>query len=268
MFELQGKPYLLVIDYFSRYIEIAKLIGTQSKDIIEHLKSIFARHGIPEVLMSDNGPQYSSAIFSKFTKEYNFQHITSSPKFPRSNGEAERAVRTMKELLKKAPDPYIALLSYRATPLQNGCSPSELLMGRRLRTTIPCHPTQLAPAWPNMQQVRKHEEHYKSKQKANFDLRHRAIDSSQLQQGTNVFIPDMNTEGFVTKEAGFPRSVIVNTPKGEIRRNQADLKPIPIPVSQQEETAPATQNSETPTRVELRRSTRSNFGKPPEKMDL
>ena len=96
----------------------------------------------------------------------------------------------------------------------------------------PMMPTQLAPAWPNMQQVRKHEEHYKSKQKANFDLRHRAIDSSQLQQGTNVFIPDMNTEGFVTKEAGFPRSVIVNTPKGEIRRKQADLKPIPIPESQ------------------------------------
>ena len=83
-----------------------------------------------------------------------------------------------------------------------------------------------------------------------------------------TIIPDMNTDCFVTKEAGFPRSVIVNTPKGEIRRNQADLKPIPIPESQQEETAPTTQNSETPTRVELRRSTRSNFGKPPEKMDL
>ena len=57
------------------------------------------------MLMSDNGPQYSSAIFSKFAKEYNFQHVTSSPKFPRSNGEAERAVRTVKELLEKAPDP-------------------------------------------------------------------------------------------------------------------------------------------------------------------
>ena len=100
LFEYKGMQYILVIDYFSRYIEIAKLSSTSSDAIITHLKSIFARHGIPQVVVSDNGPQYSSEMFRKFASEYSFTHVTSSPKYPQSNGEAERAVRTMKSLLK------------------------------------------------------------------------------------------------------------------------------------------------------------------------
>ena len=92
--------YVLVIDYFSRYIEIAKLSSTSSDAIITHLTSIFARHGIPQVVVSDNGPQYSSEMFSKFASEYSFTHVTCSPKYPQYNGEAERAVRTIKSLLK------------------------------------------------------------------------------------------------------------------------------------------------------------------------
>jgi len=64
LFELNGQMYLLVIDYFSRYIEIAKLFNTSSRSVINHLKSIFARHGIPECFMSDGGPQYVSFILN------------------------------------------------------------------------------------------------------------------------------------------------------------------------------------------------------------
>ena len=93
LFKWKGSTYLLVVDYFSKYIEISKLEGESSQEVIQRLKSIFARHGIPQQVMSDNGPQYSSNEFHKFAK---FVHSRSSPKFPQSNGEAERAVRTIK----------------------------------------------------------------------------------------------------------------------------------------------------------------------------
>ena len=95
---------MLVIDYFSRYIEIAKLSNTSSDAVITQLKSMFARHGIPQYVVSDNGPQYSAEIFCKFAKDYGFTDITSSPKYPQANGEAERAIKTIKSLLKKADD--------------------------------------------------------------------------------------------------------------------------------------------------------------------
>ena len=101
--------YLLAVDYFSRFIEIAKLSTTTSQDVINHLKSMLARHGIPEVVRSDNGPQYSSESFAQFAQNYGFVHVTSSPKYPQSNGAAERAVRTVKSLLMKNSDPYTRL---------------------------------------------------------------------------------------------------------------------------------------------------------------
>ena len=137
LFEFRGSSYLLVVDYFSRYIEIVKLRATTSDEVIQQLKEIFSRHGIPQVLRTDNRPQYSSYLFQEFSRTYNFEHVSSSPRYPQSNGEAERAVKTIKSFLKKAKDPYLALLLYRSTPLQNGYSPAELLMNRKLRTTIP-----------------------------------------------------------------------------------------------------------------------------------
>ena len=80
------------------------------------------------MIISDNGPQFVSREFKVFAQEYGFTHVTSSPRYPCSNGEVERAVRTIKNLLKKAADPHDALLLYCATLLNNGYSPAELLM--------------------------------------------------------------------------------------------------------------------------------------------
>ena len=114
LLDLQNRMYLLVVDYYSRYVELAKLTSTTSPTIIQHLKSIFARHGVPESVVSDNGPQYSSNAFATFAEEYGFTHITSSPRYAQANGLAERTVQTVKSLLKKSSDPYLALLSYRS----------------------------------------------------------------------------------------------------------------------------------------------------------
>ena len=117
LFFLGSDSYLLIVDYFSRYSEVIKLKSTTSRGIIEAMKAVFSRYGIPQTVRSDNGPQYSSEEFSKFAAEYNFYHETSSPHFAQSNGQAERTVQTMKNLLRESTDPYMALLTYRSTPL-------------------------------------------------------------------------------------------------------------------------------------------------------
>ena len=94
LFYYKGATYLLVVDYFSRYVEIARLFSTTLGDITVYLKSMFCRHGIPELFISDNGPQYVSKQFNQFERDYEFEHRTSSTRYPQSNGEAERVVVT------------------------------------------------------------------------------------------------------------------------------------------------------------------------------
>ena len=73
--------YLVVIDYFSRFIEVANLNSTTTAQVTEKIKAIFARHGVPEILVTDNGPQFSAAEFAAFTKDYDFKHTTSNLRY-------------------------------------------------------------------------------------------------------------------------------------------------------------------------------------------
>ncbi|KAJ8341966.1 hypothetical protein SKAU_G00129500 [Synaphobranchus kaupii] len=141
LFQLKGKDYLLVMDYYSKYPEYALLSDTTAEQVVARTKAIFSRQGIPLTVISDNGPQFSSQCFRDFSKTYGFEHITSSPRYPQSNGLAEKGVQIVKRSLKKAmesnEDPYLAILNYRASPLENGLSPGEMLMKRKLRTRLP-----------------------------------------------------------------------------------------------------------------------------------
>ena len=89
------------------------LRDTNSMTIISHINSIFARFVIPKIVVSDNGPQFSNSMFKRFASDWDFQHVTSSPRHPRSNGMAESAVKVVKGLFKKTyladKDPYLAL---------------------------------------------------------------------------------------------------------------------------------------------------------------
>ena len=172
LFEWENRAHLLIVDYYSRYVEIAPLNNLTATEVITRTKSIFARHGIPETVFSDNGPQYSCLAYPEFAKEYEFKHVTSSPHYPQSNGEAERVVRTIKQLLKKSKDPYRALLAYRTAPLHMGYSPSELLMSRVLRSTVPTTRLQRAPRTPDLDVVRSQVQKNKAKLKRNFDARY------------------------------------------------------------------------------------------------
>uniref|UniRef100_A0A1X7TGR8 Integrase catalytic domain-containing protein n=1 Tax=Amphimedon queenslandica TaxID=400682 RepID=A0A1X7TGR8_AMPQE len=161
--------------------------------------------------------------------------ITSSPKYPQANGEAERAVQTVKRLLLKSEDPYLALLSYRTTPLKLGFSPAELLMGRNLRTTLPTTNKQLKPHIPNQRSVRFKDSNLKASQMRHYDIRHRAREQQPLTTGDQVWIPDQQRQGTVQRDQS-TRSYTVETSAGIVRRNRRDLNILPSSVPAQEET--------------------------------
>ena len=126
--------YLVIIDYYSKMPIVWKMPTSpcNSAKMITVLKELFAEHGIPEEIQSDNGPQFASHLFAEFTKDWNIKHSTSSPRNPRSNGQAESAVKIVKGLLTHAKcsgqDPYLALLAYRSTPVDSHLrSPAKML---------------------------------------------------------------------------------------------------------------------------------------------
>ena len=142
LFHMSGKDYLLIVDYHTSYPEVSLLPEISSAAVIRHTKSIFARHGIPDTVITDNGPQFSCKEYRDFAKQWEFEHTTSSPRHPRSNGKVERTVQMVKTLLKKATksgeDPYLALLNFRACTSPDGTpAPAMGLMKRNLRTRLP-----------------------------------------------------------------------------------------------------------------------------------
>ena len=269
LFELSGEHYLLVVDYFSRFPEIAKLASTTSVAVITSLKSIFARHGIPQIVRSDNGPQYVSQEFSMFAKLYGFQHTTSSPRYPQSNGQAERTVKTVKQMLKQSEDPYLVLLNYCATPLP-WCnrSPAELSMGRKLRTRVPQSPEQLTPTWFYLEEFRKQNQKFKAKQKRDYDKRHRTKESDAIPDGSTVWITSEGerAEDTVISPANSPRSYLVDTPTGTLRRNRQHLNVAPLQPSELTETQPEIEQNTESTRRIVTRSQTGTEVRPPERL--
>ena len=130
LFNLHGKEYLLIVDYFSKYPIIHHLpYSTSCASIINKMKDTFSLFGTPAIIFTDNGPQFSAPLFARFSTEWEFKHITSSPYYPESNGFIERHVHTIKNIFKKnVVDPRKALLSWRNTPLDaHSLSPIQLL---------------------------------------------------------------------------------------------------------------------------------------------
>ena len=135
LFEYDGQTYLLVTDCYSKYFDVEQLRQTTAICVINNLKRIFARFGILEKVVSDNGQQYSNTRnlfsdnheFKKFAEEWGFSDTTSSPEYPQSNGAAERVVQLFKATAENK-DPFEGLLKYRNTPFEDiGVSPAQPL---------------------------------------------------------------------------------------------------------------------------------------------
>ncbi|XP_011884023.1 PREDICTED: uncharacterized protein K02A2.6-like [Vollenhovia emeryi] len=222
-----NKWYLIATDYYSRFFEICSLKTMSEHEIIDKCKNLFARFGVPEIVRSDCGTQFSSA-FNRFANGYDFKHITSSPKFSQSNGAAEAAVKIAKNIIKKCDDVNLGLLSYRTTPLENGYSPAELMFSRKIRSRVPVLPKNLG-TFANHEQVTASENKRKSDQELMYNRRHRAKKLSELSINDRVWIVDMRAYGEFINIDNNPNSFVIKTERGSVvRRNRWHLIPAPF----------------------------------------
>ena len=133
----RGHDYLVLVDAYSKWLEIKHLKSTTAQSVVNRLMDIFIIHGFPNELHSDNGGQLPARKMMDFTDRCDIKQTTSSPYFHQGNGLAERGVQTAKRIL-ALKNPELGLLDYRATPCTvTKVSPAEALMSRRLRTWVP-----------------------------------------------------------------------------------------------------------------------------------
>ena len=284
--DLHGRTLLVVCDYFSGFIEVERLQSTTTAPVSKALMVLFARYGVPMIVMSDNGPQFSSMEFRSFARTWGFQHITSSPRYPQSNGKAENAVKTIKRLFTKCREAkgseYQALLDWRNTPTEGvGSSPAQHFFGRRCRTLMPLTEVMLRPSY-EISRDAKALLGKKTKQAYYYNRQARDLPPITTGEIVRMQLPGEKrwTPGTCTGPQG-PRSFGVRVGDTEYRRNRRQLlqrQEVPeLPEPEQTVSHETTSNDDSsdPEKVEqptdsssvtpnrpLRRSTRQT--KPPE----
>ena len=223
--------YLVIRDYFSKYLIVRRLPNSSSHAMIKELGLVFTELGRPFILRSDNGPCYSSREFHNFLSFYQVDHITSSPHYPQSNGFAEALVGIAKKLMEKSvkegkPWNY-GLLQYRTTPISSTLpSPLEMLTGRRPCSSLPQLPSSIGK---NMDTSRIHQELLR--RQPNNTTSTGAMD---LEPGQPVFVKEVNENVWrtatVDQPATEPHSYWVRFPDNSIlRRTRSMIKPRSLP---------------------------------------
>ena len=222
IFHFEGASYLLVVDYTSHYPVVCKLASMTGQHIASQFKLICSEYGWPDTIVSDNGPCYTSEVFTNLMSEYNINHITSSPHYPQSNGLAEKYVQIVKNLFYKAKeegkDLYQSLMVYCNTPLSNSLqSPMQILASRSARSDLPMSNAARKQKGLDCEQLRvKH----KNEQMPLHDL--------HLNQA--VMYQDPSDKRWypatITRLCQEPRSYLITTKQGvQYRKTQAHLKP-------------------------------------------
>ncbi|MET0104994.1 MAG: RNase H-like domain-containing protein [Sedimenticola sp.] len=227
IFTFEGKNYLLTSCYYSRFFEIDLLPDMRAETVIRKLKVHLSRNGICQVLITDNGPSYACQAFADFAREWGFQHQTTSPFYPKSNGHSEVLVGVAKKLLRKAKDskqdPYLLLLEYRNTPLECGYSPAQLLMSRRTRSVVPITEKQLQPRTVDPKIVQKSYFHSKKLQKKYYDRTAKQLPPLHVNDQVRVQFGKLWKPARVIQKHNI-RSYSVQTKDGAIyRRNRIHL---------------------------------------------
>jgi hypothetical protein len=231
LFTWSNRNYLVTVDYYSRFFEVDELPKTTAGSVVNKLSVHFSRHGIPEYVISDNGPQFSSQTFKNFALKWDFRHITSSPGYPQSNGLAEKTVQIVKNILEKANcdsrNALLSILEYRNTPVDNFASPAQLLMGRQLRSILPVTSEQLEPKTIDSEKFITRRHHLQFTQKKYYNKGAHPL--PELKTGDAVRIQlakgDKWKPGCVSSTCSQPRSYLVRTDDGAVyRRNRRFLR--------------------------------------------
>lgn len=234
-FEFQSQQYLLIVDYYSRFPVIRRASNTTYAATINIIKEVLSEYGIPKICMTDNGPQFTSKEFHDFSHEYCFEHITSSKRYPKSNGLVKRMVQTVKQTMKKCitmkEDLHMAMLTYRITPLATNIpAPAELLNGRKYSGLLPAktvmHNAKEQPIYEQMLENKVKQADYYNKS---------SRELPPLQKNQAVYVqtnPEVNkwTHAVVarTPTNTQPRSCTVETENGaQLQRNRCYIKPEP-----------------------------------------
>ena len=234
LFYFQRIDFLVVVDYFSKYLIIRKIPNSTSSAVIKELGMIFSEFGKPQIFRSDNGPCYSSQEFKFFMQNWLIEHRTSSPHYPQSNGLAESMVKVSKNLIEKAVRQDLPwnrlLLDYRCTPISSEIpSPAEILFGRKLRSSISILPSQVMNDRISKQRelIAKKEGKFYTNVR-DFQDRIKAL---PFEAGQNVWLQNSDSrkyeEAVIREKCREPNSYMVQIPAtGQcFRRNSNFIKP-------------------------------------------
>ena len=233
IFDWSGLQYLILVDSYSGWFEMSTLSDLSSKSVITKMKQHFAVHGIPSKLLTDNGPQFASRQFKSFASEWSFEHVTSSPYFPQSNGFAENAVKQAKNLLEKCKkdgsDPLLDLLNLRNVPRDQLLgSPAQRLMSRRTRCVLHVAKKLLVPKALNTRHVSSRLKLKRQQQKSYHDQHAKPLLPLRSQQVVRLQTDKgYQKVGVVKQPAPQPRSYIVEAEGKGYRRNRRHLLSVP-----------------------------------------
>lgn len=250
IFFFNNSAYLLVADYYSKFAIMKKLNNnTTTTNVIGYVKAMFAEHGIPEKMITDNGPQYAAKEFHQFSIAYGFSHVTSSPRYPQSNGFIERMVQTVKNILKKSreshSDPYMAMICLNATPISNKLpSPSELLTGRTFKSNLP----RASVHQPSNLEVRDLLKERQEVQKKYYNRGTQELSPLLPDQPVRMYVHEREQwEPATVVQQDAPRSYKVSANDTIYRRNRRHLKPATIQQTEMETEASKEPTSDHPT---------------------
>ena len=238
-FQHAGRAYLVYADRLSGWPTVVDCAGdATAQTLVRHLRSMFAATGVPCVLRSDGGPQYTAHYTKEFLQRWGVTHRLSTPYYPQSNGHAEAAVKLVKRLIQKVTksgnldcDAFArGLLEIRNTPRADGRSPAEVLYGHPLRSAVPIHHRAFAPEWQRVaEDCDKRADALRDAARDRYNVTAKPL--SGLHLGSHVSIQDQSTGLWdrrgIIMGVGKSRDYLVKLPSGRILwRNRRYLRPL------------------------------------------